>query len=385
MECGQLRDFSEFCEQLNEIRLKFHKWDSCERTVGLYYLMVGLPFANARFLQHALEQCITSVNTPEAQILERNANDSMFITSFLSESPQVALSLLLTHLPLLKPSNKDTAKCYLKTIKQVLTEFITPPRKIYNECVEIMSYVYIHPAFTNEDKKSFKHILKQVLNKVTPQNFVHSPANESSDESISPNPESHDIHLKRMNRRSNSLTPAQGSSHENLQPHHDNWYSQESLAEPLSKPRSYSLSSEKSLLCNMPNLQSSSSETRLQDLRVMNNLPVMKSIMSWLKSLRLHKYSWVFNNLTYSQIINLTDETLQGIGITKGARHKLLLSISKLKERSSMLTELETEVMNGGDISVALKKLKNVLQSPLQVTLGEDLPAQFVKVMGKGI
>ncbi|KAJ8922856.1 hypothetical protein NQ315_007891 [Exocentrus adspersus] len=383
MDCGQLRDFSEFCEQLNEIRSKFHKWDNCEKTVGLYYLMIGLPFANARFLQHALEQCITSVNTPEAQTLETNANDTLFISNFLTESPQVALSLILTHLPLLKPSNRGAARCYLKTIKQVLTEFITPPLKIYNECIEIMSYVYIHPAFTSDDKKSFKHLLKQVLNKVTPQNFIHSPANESSDESVSPNPESHDFHLKRGDRRSNSLTPAEGSCRENVQPHNENWYSQECLTEPLSKPRSYSLSSEKSLFSHIPNLQSSSSETRLQDLRMMNDLSVMKSIMSWLKSLRLHKYSWVFNNLTYSQMINLTEETLQAVGITKGARHKLLLSISKLKERSSMLTELETEVMNGGDISLALKKLKNVLQSPLQISSEEDLPAQFVKVMGK--
>lgn len=83
-------------------------------------------------------------------------------------------------------------------------------------------------------------------------------------------------------------------------------------------------------------------------------------------------------------MLNLTDESLQTIGITKGARHKLLLSIAKLKERGLTLAELETEVMNGGDLLNALKKLKGILQSPLQVTSGEDLPMQFVKVMGKG-
>lgn len=103
MESSQSRDFSEFCEQLHEIRLKFHKWDSCERTVALYYLMAGLPFANARFLQHALEQCIQASNSPEAQVLERNANNSAFISRLLTEHPQNALSVLLTHLPLLKP------------------------------------------------------------------------------------------------------------------------------------------------------------------------------------------------------------------------------------------------------------------------------------------
>lgn len=82
-------------------------------------------------------------------------------------------------------------------------------------------------------------------------------------------------------------------------------------------------------------------------------------------------------------MLNLTEESLQAIGITKGARHKLLLSIAKLKERGSTLIELETEVINGGDLLNALKKLKGILQSPLQVTAGEDLPMLFVKVMGK--
>lgn len=369
-----MRDFSEFCEQLHEIRVKFHKWDSCERTVALYYLMSGLPFANARFLQYALEQCIATAFNDEAQLMERNANDASYVSSFLSERPQITLSLLLNHLPLLRPGNKDTADCYLKTIRKVLTEFLTPPYKIYNECVEIMSYVFIHPAFNKEDKKTFKYLLKHVINRVSPDNFIHSPVNESSDESVSPNPD-----LISLNKRSNSLTPGQLPN--DATPAYDQWSSQENLNKPpVQKQRSYSLSSDNPLLLN-PQLQTSSSETKLQDLQ---NQPSMKSIMSWLKSLRLHKYSWVFNNLTYEQMLRLDDDMLETIGITKGARHKILLSIAKLKDRSTMLTELETEVMNGADLNAALKKVKSVLQSPLQIAKGEDLPAQIVRVMGKG-
>lgn len=365
----RFRDFSEFCEQLTDIKQKFYKWDSCEKTVALYYLMVGLPFGNARFLQHALEQCIIAVDSAETRILEQNANDSNVIFNFLLEQPHAVLSLLLSHLPLLKPGNKEAAKSYLKVIKQILLQSVTPPLKIYNECVEIMSYVYIHPAFSNEDKRSFKHLLKHVLNKVSPNNFIHSFATESSDESMSPNPDSKQNINKRLNRRSNSLTPT-----ENI-----------GTPKPPSKPRSYSLCSETLLNVGISNLQESKSETKLQDLILMNNLPAMKSIVSWLKSLRLHKYSWVFNNLTYTNMINLTDEALQTIGITKGARHKLLLSITRLKERSMMLSELEWGIMNGCDINNAIKKLKGILQTPLELSVeNEDLPSQFVKVMGKG-
>lgn len=73
-----MRDFSEFCSQLNEMRARFHSWDSCERTVALYYLMVGLPFANARFLQNTLERCIAAVITPEAQVKKRVENRRVF-------------------------------------------------------------------------------------------------------------------------------------------------------------------------------------------------------------------------------------------------------------------------------------------------------------------
>lgn len=168
MEFESTKDFSEFCEHLSELRVKFQKWDSCEKTVALYYLMVGLPFSNAKFLQNALNQLLPTIHTAETQTLENNANDPSIINNFLIENPQMALCLLLHHIPLLKPGNKGAAQTYLSIIKRILTECITPPfKKIYNECVELMSYVYIHPAFDKDDKRSFKHLLKQVLNKVS--------------------------------------------------------------------------------------------------------------------------------------------------------------------------------------------------------------------------
>ncbi|KAK5643375.1 hypothetical protein RI129_007220 [Pyrocoelia pectoralis] len=371
----QMRDLSEFCEQLGEMQRRFCKLDNCERTIALYYLMVGLPFANARFLQRALEEAISKVNTPESQLLEHNANDPSYISNFLAEAPHIALSKMLAHIPLLRPGNKEALKVYTSTLRRILSDYIAPTYKIYNECVEILSYVFVHPAFGREDKKSFRHLLYHVLQPNSPKNLAQS-VSESSDESVSPNPEpanylSTCLQHNRLNRRSNSLTP--GS--------YDNWSSQENLVPQILKPRSYSLSNEKSLPLKSISIQTSSSETRLQELQTQNTM--LKGIVCWLKSLRLHKYSWVFNNLSYDQMLHLTEADLESMGITKGARHKLLLSIAKLKERSQLLNELETEVMNGGDLICALKKLKGVLQSPLHTTTGENLPSQFIKVMGK--
>lgn len=380
----QMRDLSEFCEQLSEMQRRFSKLDNCERTIALYYLMVGLPFANARFLQRALEEAISKVNTTENQMLERNANDPLFISNFLSESPQIALSKMLAHIPLLRPGNREALKVYTATLRRILSDYIAPSYKIYNECVEILSYVFVHPAIGREDKKAFRHLLYHVLQPNSPKQFSQNTVSESSDESVSPNPEPANFIANslltsgRYNRRSNSLTPGQINTAEN-------WSSQESLCPPISKPRSYSLSNDKALPLKVPLLQTSSSETRLQELQIQNSSVMMKGIVCWLKSLRLHKYSWVFNNLTYDQMLNLAEVDLECMGITKGARHKLLLSIAKLKDRSQLLTELETDVMNGGDLLCALKKLKTILLSPLHTTTAENLPSQFVKVMGKGI
>lgn len=69
---------------------------------------------------------------------------------------------------------------------------------------------------------------------------------------------------------------------------------QENLSQPSPKPRSYSLSHDKAVpAVQTGTLQASSSETKLQELQqTMASMPVMRSIMSWLKSLRLHKYRW---------------------------------------------------------------------------------------------
>ena len=68
----------------------------------------------------------------------------------------------------------------------------------------------------------------------------------------------------------------------------------------------------------------------------------------WLKSLRLHKYSRLFSQLTYAQMLSLSEETFEatleqiGVGpVTQGARRKIILSIAKLRDRYSNLCQLE--------------------------------------------
>lgn len=115
-------------------------------------------------------------------------------------------------------------------------------------------------------------------------------------------------------QRSNSLTPPStnfthmSSSSENLSD------------EPfVQKPRSFSLSSEHSLSQLRPisiMYGTTGSETRLDDLRSNNftEHPGMSTVAQWLKSLRLHKYVWLFTNITYEQMMAIDEKYLEKLG-----------------------------------------------------------------------
>ncbi|KAL1435052.1 hypothetical protein MTO96_001598 [Rhipicephalus appendiculatus] len=91
-------------------------------------------------------------------------------------------------------------------------------------------------------------------------------------------------------------------------------------------------------------------------------------VPSWLKSLRLHKYAYLFANMSYEEMMNLTEEKLEAQSVTKGARHKIVLSIRKLKERPATLRQLEKSLQEEGDIRTALAELRAMLQTPMKAS-----------------
>ena len=57
--------------------------------------------------------------------------------------------------------------------------------------------------------------------------------------------------------------------------------------------------------------------------------------------MRLHKYAHLFSLLSYEEMLSLTEDQLEAQGVTKGARHKIALSIQRLRERPTFLAQLE--------------------------------------------
>lgn len=94
----------------------------------------------------------------------------------------------------------------------------------------------------------------------------------------------------------------------------------------------------------------------------------MKDVPSWLKGLRLHKYSYIFKNMSYEEMMSITEEKLEKMSITKGARHKIVLSIQKLRERQENLRSLEKDIQDGeGTIRCALNEIKSMIQTPIKM------------------
>ncbi|KAK3736884.1 hypothetical protein RRG08_000629 [Elysia crispata] len=138
----------------------------------------------------------------------------------------------------------------------------------------------------------------------------------------------------------------------------------------------------------------------------------MREVPVWLKSLRLHKYSYLFKQLSYEEMLGITEDMLEQQNVTKGARHKIYVSIVKLRERQNLLRQLEKNVVEeGGPIKAALGEMKFMLNTPIKASPSPqhtssstsssssspqspssssvddvqegDLPAQFCRLMGK--
>ncbi|CAI5451519.1 unnamed protein product [Caenorhabditis angaria] len=69
--------------------------------------------------------------------------------------------------------------------------------------------------------------------------------------------------------------------------------------------------------------------------------PGMRDLTYWLKKLRLHKYTPIFEKLTYSEMLALNSESLEKLKVTTGARKKIIQSIEKLRDRPKFLKNLE--------------------------------------------
>ncbi|XP_041131968.1 protein Smaug homolog 1-like isoform X5 [Polyodon spathula] len=327
-----------FRDQVRVLAGWFKGWNECEQTVALLSLLKQVSRTQARFLQLCLEHSLADCT--ELQVLELEANNPVLISQWQGEPKERVLSLMLTHLPLLQPGNIEAKGEYMQLLPKILAHSIEHGRHL-EESRQLLSYALIHPATSLEDRTA----LALWLN-----------------------------HLEeRAAARADSLERAQTPHH--LFPHHQRRGSDDRL-NGWQNPRDsgfgggswHQQGCENGHLSLYPSTSVPSTINALGTASSTNT-----NVPAWLKSLRLHKYAALFSTMTYDEMMSLTERQLESQNVTKGARHKIVISIQKLKERHMVLRSLEKDVLEGGGLRAPLQELHQMILTPIKAYSGEDL------------
>ncbi|XP_023695200.1 protein Smaug homolog 2 [Paramormyrops kingsleyae] len=396
-----------FRDQVGVLTDWFKSWNECEQTVALLSLLKRVSRTQARFLQIFLEHLLADCT--EIHILEAEANNAAIVSQWHHEPTEKVVSLLLSHLPLLQPRNSE-AKCeYMKLLQKVLSHTIESSLFV-EESRQLLSYALIHPATSLEDRTSLamwlnhleEHLSTGYMPMRPPVGPYHSrqgsdewvcseasdpghawqgkPTSSSSSGSQNghlsfhgpsgvPSPInsvctgtntvlSKQIHPSPL-KRSMSLVPSspQACSTE--------WHGQE---EGGGRPGIGT--TDHAPLSPQSSVASSGSEQTEDQVATRNTFQEegsgMKDVPAWLKSLRLHKYAALFSQMTYEEMMILTEQHLESQNVTKGARHKIALSIQKLRERQCVLKSLEKDILDGGNLRSALQELQQIIITPIK-------------------
>ncbi|XP_072031358.1 protein Smaug homolog 1-like isoform X2 [Amphiura filiformis] len=384
-----------FRDQVNYLSAWFKEWNDCEQTVALYSLLKRVSGPQAKFLTLVLEQTLS--DSEEWSRLELEANDPAYLSSLCNESIESAVSQLLNHLPFLTPGSNDAKAEYLSLIPKILTHSVEKGLHL-EDSRQLLSYLLIHPALTNEERSS----LAWWLGRLEEQTNAIGPYGTKPllDPSPMPSPFPGDglpsrnglgsstaglnLPPHHRSRRSNSLTPPDSSSALSFspQPYGLDWPSSPEDLE-IRGNRSLSLPNEHAPLSPQSSTASSNSstETHPEDGMPYGHPPLqkrnsfleensgMRDVPTWLKSLRLHKYQGLFQQMSYDEMMTLTEQDLERMNVTKGARHKIVLSVQKLRERQILLQNLEKDIMSDGSPGVlrnALNHIKNIIITPIK-------------------
>ncbi|KAM3875420.1 protein Smaug homolog 2 [Diretmus argenteus] len=393
-----------FRDQVGILTDWFKGWNECEQTVALLSLLKRVSRTQARFLHICLEHWIADCT--EIHILEAEANNAAIVSQWHQEPKEKVVSLLLSHLPLLQPRNSE-AKCeYMKLLQKVLSHTIESSLFV-EESRQLLSYALIHPATTLDDRTSLAMWLNHLEEHLssgyaptsrTPSSPYHprqgSDEWPSSAEALDPGHAWHD------KSPSSSTSPAGQNGHipfpggmsspinsnntglgVQMQPSPlkksmslipsspqacgSEWVCQDDLG-----GRQAFLPTDHAPLSPQSSVASSGSEQTEEQGSTRNTFQEdgsgMKDVPAWLKSLRLHKYASLFSQMTYEEMMILTEQHLESQNVTKGARHKIALSIQKLRERQSVLKSLEKDILEGGNLRNALQELQQIVITPIK-------------------
>ncbi|XP_072236058.1 protein Smaug homolog 1 isoform X1 [Leuresthes tenuis] len=457
-----------FRDQVGVLASWFKGWNECEQTVALLSLLKRVSRTQARFLQLCLEHSLAECT--ELQVLEGEANSPVFISQWQGEPKERVISLVLTHLPLLKPGNTEAKGEYMRLLPRILSHTIEHGHHL-EESRQLLSYALIHPATSLEDRAALAQWLNHLEERAAargdslerpppagphyhhhhhhhqstpPSTLTSSGSSSSTNTSSSGNLYTLHHHQRygsddRLNgwqssrdsgigggwhqqqgcenghlplypsssvpatintvgtgggsntvltsgggsqqhsplKRSVSLTPPMNGP--SNQPLGHVWLSQEDLRTARGPAPDHAPLSPQSSIAS----SGSGGSEHLEDAGLGGGSGLhrssfheegsgMRDVPAWLKSLRLHKYAALFSTMTYDEMMSLTEEQLEAQKVTKGARHKIVISIQKLKERQNLLRSLEKDVLEGSNLRNPLQELHQMIMTPIKAFGGGE-------------
>lgn len=326
-----------FRDQVGVLAGWFKGWNECEQTVALLSLLKRVSQTQARFLQLCLDHSLA--DCAELHVLEGEANSPGIINQWQQESKDKVISLLLTHLPLLKPGNLEAKVEYMKLLPQILAHSIEHNQHI-EESRQLLSYALIHPATSLEDRSALAMWLNHLEDR-TSASFGSQSRGRSDSVDYG---QTHYYHQRQNS--DDKLNGWQNSRDSGICINASSWQ-------------------DKSLGCengHVPLYSSSSVPTTINTIGTSTST----NVPAWLKSLRLHKYAALFSQMTYEEMMALTECQLEAQNVTKGARHKIVISIQKLKERQNLLKSLERDIIEGGNLRIPLQELHQMILTPIK-------------------
>uniref|UniRef100_A0A8D3A3C7 Protein Smaug homolog 1 n=1 Tax=Scophthalmus maximus TaxID=52904 RepID=A0A8D3A3C7_SCOMX len=477
-----------FRDQVGVLASWFKGWNECEQTVALLSLLKRVSRTQARFLQLCLEHSLAECT--ELQVLEGEANNPGVISQWQGEPKERVISLVLTHLPLLKPGNVEAKGEYMRLLPRILAHTIEHGHHL-EESRQLLSYALIHPATSLEDRAALALWLNHLEERAaargdslerpppagphhhhhhhhhhqsTPPSTLSSSGSSSSSTNTSSSGNLYSLHHHQRYGSDDRLNGWQSSRESGLG---GGWHQQQqgcenghlllypsssvpttintvgtggggntiltsggggsqqhsplkrsvSLTPPMSGPSSQTLGhvwlSQEDLrsargpapdhapLSPQSSIASSGSGgsehldeaglgggSGLHRSSFHDHGSGMRDVPSWLKSLRLHKYAALFSTMTYDEMMSLNEDQLEAQKVTKGARHKIVISIQKLKERQNLLRSLEKDVLEGSNLRAPLQELHQMIMTPIKAFIGGEeasLQRPLLSAEGKSV
>uniref|UniRef100_A0A8C4HF65 Protein Smaug homolog 1 n=1 Tax=Dicentrarchus labrax TaxID=13489 RepID=A0A8C4HF65_DICLA len=388
-----------FRDQVGVLASWFKGWNECEQTVALLSLLKRVSRTQARFLQLCLEHSLAECT--ELQVLEGEANNPGVISQWQGESKERVISLVLTHLPLLKPGNVEAKGEYMRLLPRILAHTIEHGHHL-EESRQLLSYALIHPATSLEDRAALALWLNHLEERAAargdslerpppagphhhhhqstpPSTLTSSGSSSSTNTSSSGNLYTFGGGSQQHSplKRSVSLTPPMSGP--SNQPLGHVWLSQEDLRTARGPAPDHAPLSPQSSIAS----SGSGGSEHLEEAGLGGGSGLhrssfheegsgMRDVPAWLKSLRLHKYAALFSTMTYDEMLSLSEEQLEAQKVTKGARHKIVISIMKLKERQNLLRSLEKDVLEGSNLRAPLQELHQMIMTPIKAFSGGE-------------